>query len=355
VSAPPDSTELRIGIVGFGRLAREFYLPALRMLRGVRVVAVADPLPASRDAAAARVQGAVIHADPHAMVASTALDGVLVASPPSTHLDLWRAATARGIAAFVEKPLILASEIDALDGRESDRRVMVDFNRRFWPPYLRLGALVRDGSLGRPVEIEFSLVLDVMGWSQVTRHRLDDREGGLLHDLGCHAIDLATELVGEAPAAIAADVSSRRSPGDHVRLRLQFAGGGSAVCELGYDVRTRERLLVRGPLATAWFVEPNAALHVEPAGTRSSRVAGLLRDAAHLGYRGLRRSQSIGRASVRGALAAFTAALRDGRPFSPGLDDGVRNARVVGAALRSAAHGGAQTTLCLRRGSGASA
>ena len=355
MSGRRESAELRVGIVGFGRLARECYLPALRMLPGVVVVAVADPLPASRDAAAARVPGAVIHADPHTLLTETTLDGVLVASPPSTHLAVWRAATARGIAAFVEKPLILASELDALDGREGDRRVMVDFNRRFWPPYLRLGALVRDGVLGRPVDVEFSLVLDVMGWSQVTRHRLDDREGGLLHDLGCHAIDLAAELVEETPAAIAADVSSRRSPGDHVRLRLQFASGGSAVCELGYDARTRERLAVRGPLATAWFVEPNAALHVEPAGTRSSRVAGMLRDAAHLGYRGIRRSQSIGRASVRGALAAFTAALRAGAPFSPGLEDGARNAEIVAVALQSAAHGGTMTTVRFRRRSGASA
>jgi hypothetical protein len=70
-----------------------------------------------------------------------------------------------------------------------------------------------------------------------------------------------------------------------------------------------------------------------------------VRDAAHLGYGGLRRSQSIGRASVRGALAAFAAALRDGAPFSPGLEDGVRNAHIVAAALRSAAHGGAMTAL----------
>ncbi len=115
------------------------------------------------------------------------------------------------------------------------------------------------------------------------------------------------------------------------------------MCELGYDARTRERLAVRGPLATAWFIEPNAALHLEPAGVRSSRVAGMLRDAAHLGYRGLRRSHSIGRASVRGALAAFADALRDGAPFSPGLEDGVRNAQIVAAALHSAAHGGAMT------------
>ena len=295
------------------------------------MVAVADPLPASRDAAGARVPGAVIHADPHALVAETALDGVLVASPPSTHLELWQAATARGIAAFVEKPLMLASELDALDGRESDRRVMVDFNRRFWPPYLRLGALVRDGALGRPVEVEFSLLLDVLGWSQVTRHRLDDREGGLLHDLGCHAIDLATELVGEAPAAVAAEVSSRRSPGDHVRLRLQFASGGSAVCELA-TTRTREQLAVRSRSRAAVH---RAQCHLEPAGTRSSRVAGMLRRCAPglpgpppLAFDG-------GRACA--ALAAFAAALRDGAVLA-GPGGRVRNAHIVAAALQSAAH-----------------
>ena len=343
MSARRSPGELRLGVVGFGRLARDFYLPALRTLAGVRLVAVADPLPESRRAAAARVAGAAIHADHHALLAKTPPDGLLVASPPSTHLEVWRTATARGIAAFVEKPLVLASELPVLDGRESDRRVMVDFNRRFWPPYLRLRTLVHDGVLGRPVHVDFALSLDVLGWSRVTRHRLDGREGGLLHDLGCHAIDLATELLGEEPDGVEAETSSRRWPGDHVRLRLVFPSGASAACELAYGARTRERLALRGPMAAAWLVEPNAALHVEPAGARSSRLVAALHDAAFLGYRAIRRSHAIGRASIRGALAAFAASLRSGAPFSPGLEDGARNARYVAAALRSAARGGAMT------------
>ena len=171
------------------------------MLSGVRVVAVADPLAECRRGRRGAFSRRGDSCRAWRAAGNSALDGVLVASPPSTHLDVWRAATARGIAAFVEKPLVLASELDALDGRDSDRRVMVDFNRRFWPPYLRLCALVRDGALGRPVHVEFSLSLDVLGWSQITRHRLDDREGGVLHDLGCHAIDLSTQLTGEAPGS----------------------------------------------------------------------------------------------------------------------------------------------------------
>jgi len=41
----------KLGITGYGRLAREYYLPALTRMRDVRVVAVADPLEESRLAA----------------------------------------------------------------------------------------------------------------------------------------------------------------------------------------------------------------------------------------------------------------------------------------------------------------
>ncbi len=50
----PARDPLRIGLAGFGRLARDFYLPAFRFLSGARLVAVADPLRESRSAAADR-------------------------------------------------------------------------------------------------------------------------------------------------------------------------------------------------------------------------------------------------------------------------------------------------------------
>jgi hypothetical protein len=63
-------------------------------------------------------------------------------------------------------------------------------------------------------------------------------------------------------------------------------------------------------------------------------------DALTLGYRAFRRSQSMGRASIGGALAAFLHGLRTSSPFAPGFADGLRNARWVAAAARSAAAGG---------------
>ncbi|MGH7894171.1 MAG: Gfo/Idh/MocA family protein [Candidatus Binatia bacterium] len=326
-------------MVGFGKLVRDYYLPALHRLAGARVVAVADPLPESRRAATERLHDAAIYSGHRAMLERAGIDGLLVASPPSTHLEVWSDAIADGLPTFVEKPLVLSSQLARLPLR-GEPRLMIDFNRRFWPTYGRVRDLVRRGVLGTPVNLEFSLHLDVLRWSGVTRHRFDAQEGGLLHDLGCHAIDLALEVIGEEPDGIVAVTSSRRWADDQLRLHLSFPSGSSAACDLSYGDRTREWLVVRGPERTARLREPNKALHVELTGTPRNPLVAWSLDAVALGYRALRRSQSIGQASIRGALAAFIHSLRTGSPFAPGFADGVRNARWVAAAARSAASGG---------------
>ncbi|MGH7553306.1 MAG: Gfo/Idh/MocA family protein [Longimicrobiales bacterium] len=331
--------ELRLGVVGFGKVVRDYYLPAFTMLAGARIVAVADPLPESRRAATARLRGVAAYPDHRAMLDHAGIDAVLVASPPSTHLEVWSDAAAKGVPAFVEKPLVLSSQLERLSFT-NEPRIMIDFNRRFWPAYGRVRDLVRRGVLGTPVELEFVFHLDVLRWSQVTRHRLDLNEGGLLHDLGCHAIDLAFDIIGEEPDSIAAVRSSAQSTEERYTLRLEFPSGSSATCDLAYGRRTRERLVARGPKRKARLSDPNMALHVEPINAPRSPLVRWSLDAAALGYRACRRSQSIGRASIRGALAAFVDSLRNGSPFNPGYKEAIRNARWVAAAARSAACGG---------------
>ena len=335
----PIPTELRLGLVGFGKVVRDYYLPALSRLAGARIVAVADPLPESRRAATARLHDVAVYPVHRAMLDHTEIDAVLVASPPSTHLEVWSDAAAKGLPAFVEKPLVLSSQLERLSFTD-EPRVMIDFNRRFWPAYGRVRDLLRRGVLGTPVELEFAFHLDVFRWSQVTRHRLDPDEGGLLHDLGCHAIDLALDIIGEEPDGIAAVRSSGQSTDEQYKLRLEFPSGSSATCDLAYGRRTREWLVARGPEKRARLSDPNMALHVEAIDAPRNPLVRWSLDAAALGYRACRRSQSIGRASIRGALAAFIHSLRTGSPFAPGFKDAIHNARWVAAAARSAASGG---------------
>jgi predicted dehydrogenase len=272
------------------------------------------------------------------MIKYARLDGVLVASTPSTHFQVWSDTTAEGIPTFVEKPLLLSSQLGCLPvGGES--RVMIDFNRRFWPAYGRVRDLVQQGALGTPVHLKFALHLDVLRWSHITRHRLDVEEGGLLHDLGCHAIDIALEVIGEEPSHITAVTSSRRWKDDHIQLCLDFPNGSSATCNLAYGDRTHESLVVHGPEIIVRLAEPNKMLHVEPMGGPRNSLAAWLLDNAAIGYRAFSRSQSMGQASIRGALTAFIHAIRAGLPFVPGFEDGIRNACWVAAAERSATSG----------------
>ena len=337
---PAATAPLRIGVAGFGRLVRDIYLPAFRSLAGARLVAVADPLLQSRSAAANYLPSAAVYPDHRTLLDDAKLDGLLVASPPSTHLEIWRDASARGVAVFMEKPFVLSGQLGSIDRREPDARLMLDFNRRFWPPYRRIADLVRGGELGTPVEVEYLLSTDVLSWSTVTRHRLSPEEGGILHDLGGHAIDLAGDVLGEEPESVAASASSLEWEGDSLRLELAFANGSAAHCRLGYSASTCERLSVRGPRGRLSLRDPNMAIHLQRRGARAPRVAARLRDAAVFTYRALRRDRTMTRFTIRKALGAFVHALAAGDPFSPGFDEAVRNVRWLDAAARSVADGG---------------
>ena len=336
---PAARGSLRIGVAGFGRLVRDYYLPAFRTIGGARLVAVADPLPASRAAAAHRLRSIDIYPDSPTMLERASLDALLVASPPSTHLEIWNDAAARGLPVFMEKPFVLCEQLGQIEHGHASARLMLDFNRRFWPTYRRVGELVRQGALGKPVQVEFRLHTDVLSWSTVTRHRLSGDEGGILHDLGGHAIDLAGNLLGEEPESVSAETWSTRWPNDHLRLGLAFADGSVVRCELAYADRTREQLSARGPRGTVRLADPNMAIHFARDGARSGRLAARCRDAAVFGYRAIRRERSMARFSIGNALARFVQALAAGEPFSPGFDEAVRNVRWLEAAARSAAVG----------------
>lgn len=330
---------LRIGVAGFGRLARDYYLPAFRTLPAARLVAVADPLPPSRAEAARRMPSLAIFPDHVEMLERAALDALLVASPPSTHLPIWNAAAARGLPVFMEKPFVLCGQLPEIARGPVTPKLMVDFNRRFWPTYRAIAELIQRGVLGKPVEVEFLLHTDVLSWSTVTRHRFSQDEGGILHDLGGHAIDLATVLLGREPETVTARISDSRRSGDHLHLELAFPDGSVARCDLAWGDRTRERLAVAGPLGRLSLADPNMAIRLSRNGTRIPRFADDLRDLVTFGYRVLRRNRTMSRFSIRSALAAFIRSILDGEPFSPGFEEAVRNVQWLEAAACSAAEG----------------
>ena len=336
-----ESQTLQVGLIGFGQLVRQYYLPALQNIPHQRISAIVDPLSESSRSARKNFPDAAVYDNHRSMLERSCPQCVLIATPPSTHLEIWQDSIARGLPVFVEKPLLLASQISSLKQKNGDNRIMIDFNRRFWPNYISAKQLVHDRVIGTPVHLEFGLHLDVMRWSNVTKHRLNPIEGGVLHDLGCHGVDVVTQLIGNQPVEIAATSFSQQWKDDHVRLSISFHDGSSAMCDLAYEKQTREWLNISGPEGRIHFAEPNMALHVQPKGVSENRVVNSLRDLFHLGHRGFVRSNSMARASIAAALANFFECVRRGDPFSPGFQEGFENALQIAAAARSAASNGA--------------
>jgi len=321
----------KLGITGYGRLAREYYLPALARMRDVRVVAVADPLEESRLAAVKWSPLARVYLSHEQMMSQEILDAVLIASPPSSHLAAWLEARKAGVAAFVEKPFALTSQMkDLPQVSDAEGRVMINFNRRFWPPYQQVIEAARYGAIGALRNIQFTFHTDVARWSQVTQHRLSPGEGGVLHDLGSQAIDLICQIANGEPRQISASFASKRWESDCVHLEMEFPGGVFARCDLAYDPQNRESLSVTGSTASILLREPNMTPHV----TNNCQVsaAARLEDYAWMGYRFLFPTQRMLHYTITEALNVFVESIGADRHFKPGYAEACANLRLLALA-----------------------
>jgi len=200
--------ELRIGLIGCGRLAERGYLPAFRISRGVRLAAVADVAP-SRCAEAA--PGVPAFDGARALVASGEVDAVVVATPAAAHLHDARFAAQAGLPALVEKPPApdpeQAAALAALVPTP-----WIGFNRRFDPGLQHL----REVASGQKrVDLRLELSYHRSAWNP---HVVAD---DVLDDLGSHLVDLARWLVGdEIERTRAVELDGRRA-----RVELEFGRG----------------------------------------------------------------------------------------------------------------------------------
>jgi predicted dehydrogenase len=104
---------IRVGVAGAGHWARTAHLPAIAAHPAAELVALADPDPGNLDRSRGRYGIEACFDDPHAMLATTRMDALVIAAPHVHHYPIAAAAIARGVHVLIEKPLVL----DPGDGR----------------------------------------------------------------------------------------------------------------------------------------------------------------------------------------------------------------------------------------------
>jgi UDP-N-acetylglucosamine 3-dehydrogenase len=235
---PAGDRTLRVGLAGLGSMGRNH----LRILAGredVSLSALADPLPAVLDAAAAAT-GAQAYAEPLAMLSEAELDAVVIAAPTTTHLPLALAAIERGIAVLIEKPLA-ASSAEGLAiveaARERGVPVQVGHVERFNPAVLELGRLLHQDWLS-------SVYAIVSRRAGPFPARI--RDVGVTVDLATHDVDILSWIAGERPKRVYAE-TAQRIHADHEDLLfglLHFPSGAIGMLDVNWLTPAKRRQLV---------------------------------------------------------------------------------------------------------------
>ena len=147
-----DRRRARIGIIGTGWWATTAHLPSLSTYPRAEVVAIADPSPERLAQAGERFGIAAQFADYRAMLDRGDLDGVVVATPHTTHYAIAADVLTRGLALMLEKPMVLrARDARALVRLAEQHAVplVVGYPYHFVAQLAHLRARIAEGALGQ--------------------------------------------------------------------------------------------------------------------------------------------------------------------------------------------------------------
>jgi predicted dehydrogenase len=319
-----------MAIVGFGRMAQKFYVPALKLLAPDSRYAIVDPANDARIVAQKTFPEASCFAAVEGL-AGLALDAALVASPPATHFHAWRLLVARNVPIFMEKPFPLPDEIGAVEEvvQHGSPLFMVNFNRRFWLPYQRLLGMAKSGAIGEIQSASLQLIADPAVWNRSREAALTSSDGAL-HDLGCHVVDFALRLFGSLPSAVISTPSTAACF-TGLSLTLKWPDGCSVNADVGYG-KTLETISVAGSGGILTMYDPHGHIWRD---RRERTVSSLGRGVADLmtmsGYV-LRPRRTILRATTLAALRVFLNCVRTRTAPTPGLTEALQVAGVLAAA-----------------------
>jgi len=146
-------------------------------------------------------------ADFDRMLTETEAETVIVNTPDALHHEYIIRALDAGCDVITEKPLTTdADKLHAISDAitRSGRRVRVTFNYRFAPAYSQLRQVIADGVIGRPLNVDFSWLLDVYHGADYFRrwHREKAMSGGLLVQKATHHFDLVNWWIDAFPAEV---------------------------------------------------------------------------------------------------------------------------------------------------------
>jgi predicted dehydrogenase len=226
---------IKVGVIGLGKMGL-LHASILNTFTDVELVAVCEKVPIIRKFAERILSGISVVGDVNELL-SLGLDAVYITTPPSSHFPLVKAIYSKGIARniFVEKPLAYNSAEADESCHLADKSGginMVGYNKRFGVTFGKAKEILDGGELADVVSFEAHAYSSDF-WGAKTASKAAASRGGVLRDLGCHAIDLALWFFGNLEIESAELSSSvNKAAEDHVHINVRTSKGSKGEFEI---------------------------------------------------------------------------------------------------------------------------
>ena len=242
---------VRVAVVGLGMMGTTHF-KGYQAIPEAKVVAVCDVESRKRAgdwaAAAGNIDtGAAQRTDLSALKVYGSLarllkdpdvDVVDLCVPTFRHASMAIAALRAGKHVLCEKPISLVSRqaqrmIKAAD--ESGRMLAVGHVLRFWPEYVAMKQMIKDGRYGKVRSMWLGRFSARPGWSWDNWLQNSKRSGSAALDLHIHDADTALWFFGPPDAVSAAGTEDPGGGLGHITATYHYAGGPVVVAEGGWD------------------------------------------------------------------------------------------------------------------------
>jgi len=323
--------KLRFGVLGVGRIGKIHLENLAQRIPRAEVAALADVSPEALEAAAVKFNVPLAFPDYRRVLELAEVDAVAVCTPTNTHYQMILDAAAAGKHIFCEKPVELSLEkIAEINARvaQCGIQLMVAFNRRFDPNFLKVHEMVKAGRVGVPQVLRITSRDPVPPPENYIR-----ASGGLFLDMTIHDFDMARYLMGSEVAEVYAratvlvdPVFERAGDWDTAAVTLVFESGALGVIDnsrkavYGYD----QRVEVFGSegMVTVANNTPDTHIYLDRTGVHTALPLNFFMERYTESY--LREMQ------------AFVDSLRSGTPVPVTGHDGLIAVRIALAAAKSA-------------------
>ena len=240
--------KIKLGVIGSGRIGKVHIATLVQSVPQAIVVAIADVNLNSANEVAKAFGITSVFSNYMDVINHPEVEAVVICSPTDTHARYIVDAAKAGKHIFCEKPVDLSLEIikGAIKAiATAGVKLMVGFNRRFDPNFLRIKQLVVDGKIGDPHILKITSrdpAPPPAEYSAVS--------GGMFMDMTIHDFDMARYITGSEVTEVYAKASVLVDPAigkagdvDTAIITLTFANGAIGVIDnsrkavYGYDQR----------------------------------------------------------------------------------------------------------------------